>query len=195
MSIVSIIKFISIVVWIFPAIRQYKNRYFYFFLILASLDFIMIVFRAINHSGSNLPIIFFICLMIVSLVQKDKIKQVLLWIVPIYIIVSIAALYLNDRYFELYVSMILTIVIFYIFVRTFFNHAIIHQEINLFLLMLVFYMALNIFKKLNILIAAYEGAFFYYSTYAFQLLIGIFFSIYSFNNPKLNIKIASKKEI
>ena len=132
-------------------------------------------------------------LLILSLVERDKIKQILFWIVPFYIIVFILSVYFNDRYFELYILMFLSIIIFYIFINDFFNYTIVHQEINIFLFMLTFYQALTIFKRLNILAKVYEGAFLYYITLAFQLLIGIFFSLYSFNNTKLNIKIASKE--
>ena len=181
------------VVWIFPAIKQYKNKYFFFFLILALSSFFIIATRFIFNTNSNLPVIFIGCLIIISLVRKDKIKHVLFWIVPFYIIVFIIALYLNNRFFELYVSLFLMLAVFYIIVTDFFNFSIVHQEINIFLSTLMFYMALTIFKKLNVLVTVYEGMFFYFITSAFQLLIGVFFSLYSFDNTKLNIKITSKK--
>src|SRR3989304_3856823 len=75
MNLFQIIYLIEIVIWFLPPIRQYKNNYFYFFLILAITE----IFAFITYKIFELPTIItyaiFSYFLSLSLIDKKTLKK------------------------------------------------------------------------------------------------------------------------
>jgi hypothetical protein len=176
-DILKLLYFVSIIVWIFPAIRNYKGEFFDFFLILALIDPIAIIYGLLTKT--SIPgwlTVLFAYLLIVSLLSEENIKDLkyILIIIPILFVVLIP--FLNKKYF-LGFLVIENIILFLFFLKFLIVDYVNNKRIKLFFLMLVFYELTVILKFFNIIIGFADAYGFYFVTSIAQIIFGLFFSI------------------
>jgi hypothetical protein len=172
-----LLYFASIIVWILPAIRNYKGEFFDFFLILALIDPIALLYGFITKT--SIPVwltVLFAYLLIVSLLSEENIKDLkyILIIIPILFVVLIP--FLNKKYF-LGFLVIENIILFLFFLKFLIVYYVNNKRIKLFFLMLVFYELTVILKFFNIIIGFADAYGFYFVTSIAQIIFGLFFSI------------------
>lgn len=194
MKIALIILYVSMFVFLFPPIRQYKGQYFYFFLALALEDPIArLLIGTIGIYQIKVHIIFSI-LLIYSVLNIKKMRFYILFGIPILIIAIIGLLFVDLSNKENFSSLrviigFIHIGIFFIFVKK----AIIllrdNLSINLFQLMLILYESSIILKFFIFVLSIKQGILFFFITSAFELLLGLFFAFYREENPKLTFHI------
>lgn len=177
MSFAYIAIYASMIIWLFPAIRQYKTNLFYFFLILALEDptchlttkLLGLFDTTYIHSLASL-------LLFYSIEFKwDDIKKN--WILNVILIVGFA-LWL----FMLPNHLLLVIIIHSLILGKFIKYIVIrlhnYSETNLFYLILIFY-ELTILVNLIVFLSENNiGYMLHYITLAFQFLIAIFFIVF-----------------
>ncbi|MCX7876522.1 MAG: hypothetical protein N2321_10205 [Melioribacteraceae bacterium] len=172
-----LVYFSGIIVWILPAIRQYKTEFFDFFLILALIDPVAVVYG--YFAKASIPLwltTLFAYLLIISLLSEDNIKKLryILILIPIVFMISIP---LIQREYFLYLIITENIIIFIFFLKFLITHYVNHQKINLFYFMLCFYELTVILKLSNLIIGFSNAILFYFFTGIAQIIFGFFFSI------------------
>ena len=187
MAIVVIIQRISIFFWLLPPIRQYKERFFIYFLILALSDPLNLVALHILHISNYYIHPIAGVLLIYSIdFSLNNIKRY--WYFHILFIAAfIAGLFLIPNRIQLMLFLHFIILIKFMKIAFISLHK--FNTINIFLFVLVFYELLAVINFLVFLNDFDIKVIFYYSTIFFESIIAIFFTIFKENNPHLKISL------
>lgn len=181
MSLTDIIKllyFASLIVWILPPIRQYKSYMFDFFLVLAVIDPATFLYGLITKS--NLPlwlIALFIYLLFISIVTEEFLKKLKYVFIALPLLFVTSIPYMSTKYYHiLFVSM--DLVLLFVFLKWLITSYVESKKLNIFYLMLVFYMLTIILKFFNLIIGFADASAFFIITTIAQIAFGLFFSIF-----------------
>ena len=172
-----LIYFISIIIWVLPALRQYKTEFFDFFLILALIDPLAILYGVLTRSSiPSWVTVFFAYLLIISLLSENNIKKLryILIIIPVIYVLSIPFI---DRKFSFVIILIENIILFLFFLKFLITDYVNHQRTKVFFLMLCFYELTVILKVFNLIMGFSNAYSFYFITSIAQIIFGLFFSI------------------
>jgi hypothetical protein len=188
MNLANFVIYISSFAWIFPIFRQYKTRFFYFFLILGLSDPINLLCVLELNVKSGLVHSIASLLLFYSINHSEKKTRFSYTDMLVVILFLSTTVFLAELYF---ITIGIHILILARFIQLF--TIILHQktEINIFCAGLVFYEITVVIKLAIYLSGTYSGVLFSYITLAFQLLIAIFFTIYREDNPHLRVKLKS----
>lgn len=183
-----LIATLSIIVWLFPPIRQFKGKFFFYFLILALLDPLLELIHLFIHLN---PIEFYSIgnlLLIISLLSFSKLQKYMGYLILITIITTWLSFSLGIR--EVIMIIILEHLVILIFLlRVTLLDINDNRHINLFYIILDFYILSIIFKFFGTLIDLRFSLFYFYITSAFEILIGTFFILYNEkNSPKVKLR-------
>jgi hypothetical protein len=187
MLIAKIITYASIFVWLLPAIRQYKGKYFYYFLILALSDPLNIFFvNVLNvpnyffHSIAGILLFYSIGTSTQSFLKYWKFNL-------LFILVFLFTLFTLPNL--LFLILILHVLILSIFIKQ--SVILLHQsgELNYFLLVLIFYEITVLLKVIVFISGTDTGIMFFYLTLSFQILVALFFTIFREESSILTIKL------
>ncbi|KAF0140500.1 MAG: hypothetical protein FD122_2394 [Stygiobacter sp.] len=179
---------VSIVVWLITPIRQYKTRYFWFFLTLGLADPVSIIAARNFHIVSAQFYVPFDILLFFSVIEYKKIT---FYKILFYIVIVGFGCYSFFHFWE-YGSYFFTTVMFFvlvILVKQSFQFIVERGSINIFHVVLVFYQALNAFKSLALLLNFSTGVWFFCISTAIQIFIGAFFALYREDDPRLLIEV------
>lgn len=193
----NILIYVSILVWIFPVIKQYGTRYFFFFLVLGISDIIVVGIKLLFNSNTIILYIFFNSILFISFFNSGKIKKYVVFVCLVYFVFLIVILTVDDLNigdFGYSGLLFLLIGIFSFWVSYFFHYLLRYNKINIPLLVLVLYEVISIFKVINWMFYFYEFGFYIYTASAFQILIGLFFSFFSVEDNRLNINVRIKNK-
>ena len=181
---------ISMIVWIFPAIRQYRGNFFYYFLILAVTDPVGQLWYFFTGPSS---FTYVYCINSLLLYYSIDLKnQSILgnWVSKLTsLLIIVIALLLNTNYHLIII--VLHIIILFKFIKLISVKLFNENELNLFYLVLILY-ELTIIVKMSIIIIHTEiGSIFFQITLAFEMLIAVFFMIFREDNSKIIINLKS----
>ena len=184
--------YLSPFVWIFPVIRQYKERFFYFFLTLAVFDPIgALIWLLFKFHTSPFQPLFVSYVLLITLLDHKTIKNYKYLVAIGFILCVIIPSIIGFRYLFYLGIVIIHILIVYLMIRLFAEKGISRKGINIFYLNLLLYELLNLFKFYNIFVGL-ENAYTYATiTSIFQIAIGIFFSIFKESSPQNIIKFSN----
>ena len=187
MLIAKIITYASIIVWLLPAIRQYKGKYFYSFLILALSDpltfFSGEVLQVPNyffHSIAGILLFYSIGTSNQSFLKYWKFNL-------LFILVFLFTLFTVPNL--LFLILILHVLILSKFIKQ--SVIRLHQsgELNYFLLVLIFYEITVLLKVIVFISGTDMGILFFYFTVSFQILVALFFTIFREDSSILTLKL------
>ena len=188
MPVEKIIVYISTFFWLFPPFRQYKGRYFYYFLILALSDPLAIIGVSLIgipyhfiHSVAGL-------LLLYSFDSIEYVKKYMLANM-IFVLAFFLFLFLLDNL--LYLILTLHLLILYRFLRLSLLNTFSKNELNIFLLVLVFYEISAIVNLIVFISKTNLGFVFYYLTLSFQILVAIFFTVFREDSSILKLKFST----
>ena len=188
MTIASIITYISIFIWIFPALRQYRESYFYFFLVLALSDPVNIIcVHALGvfpnyyvHSVAGLLLLYSIGFKLENLLR--------FWYANIvFIIFFLIALFSIENL--LFIILFSHFLILIKFIKILMLKLYQSGEFNWFYLALIFYEITVILKVIVFISGTEIGILYFYLTLAFQFLVAIFFTIFREENSLFHFKL------
>lgn len=187
MNLALTILYISTIAWVFPIFRQYRSNLFYFFLFLGICDPLSMLAVTIFHIKNELiaviiaPILFYA-------INIDRKKPFSINKSEIFVfILAYSLLFILKDY-----NIILLILHTLITIRVIYKNIIelhLNQKVNLFHLVLAFYMISSVASLIIYLNGNFQGLVLFYTNLAFQTLIAIFFSIFNEDNPKLTFKV------
>ena len=178
------------IVWIFPAIRQYRGNFFYYFLILAATDPVSRLWYFFTAPSSYAYVYCISSLLLYYSIDLRNIKILDNWVSKLtLLLIFIAALLLNTNYHLIII--VLHIIILFKFIKLISVKLFNENELNLFYLVLILY-ELTIIVKMSIIIIHTEiGSIFFQITLAFEMLIAVFFMIFREDNSKIIINLKS----
>ncbi len=176
--------------WVFPAFRQLKGRYEAFFVLLAFEGLISSLIRlyhipnVINYLQVGTSFLLPLCLF-------DRNRKSAFDYVYIIISILIMAVIIPEHKIALLVItlIILHLFIFTVFLKDFVWETVTNNSFNLYFVMLIIY-------ELSILVRLFYaangtsmGLYYYVVLTILEIVIGIFFTIFRENNPKLKIQL------
>lgn len=177
-------------IWILAAVRQYKTRYFYYFLFNALCDPLgMIYERTINHSN-NIPV--YLILSYFTFMALFSFKQIkghlIFWLLPLLFLIVYLTLYV-----QLHVWFILLMIchLFILFRLLYDLLKQLYEEklFDIFISVIIFYELTNLTKIGSIVTGLNSHVFYYYLlTNVFVTFIGIFFIVSKYGASKLFLK-------
>ncbi len=186
---------IGIVVWLVIPIRQYKTRYFWFFLILGLTDPVSFIAAKSFHTTSAQKFyVFFDILFFFSVIEYKKITALKI----LFYLAIIGLGYFSFTHYWEYGDFFITAILFLVLIillRQSFQFVIKKGCINIFHVGLVFYQALSVFKFLNLLLFFSTGIWFFFLSTAVQILLGVFFAMYREDDPRFLIRVTETKQV
>lgn len=187
MKIALVITYLSVFFWLFPPFRQYKERFFIYFLIMAIMDPINLLYVQVL-GGKNLIVFTIGSILLFYSINFSLNILKKFWYVNVLFIALIILFFLyipNLRLLIILLHLLIFIKFFKIGVITLHKY----NSVNIFLLALIFYELSIIINELVFLSNYNIKVIFFYTTIFFQILIAIFFTIFKEDNPRLNIKL------
>jgi hypothetical protein len=192
MKLALIIYYVSTVAWVFPMFRQYKSDLFYFFLFLGLCDPLSIIAgKVLSLPGETLAVIFAPILFYTINVDRKKPFKISKLEIFVFVL-AYSLIFLIDN-----LNIIILLIHTLVAIRAIYRIIIdLHykQKINIIRVVLAFYMITSVASHVVFLNEEYQGWILFYTNLAFQVLIAIFFSIFSENNPKMNIQLVQSAE-
>ena len=186
--------FASIVVWLFPPIRQYKTRYFWFFLTLGLADPVCTV---LSNSFQIIVYQLYIPLTILFFFSVIEYKKITIYKVLFYFAIvgmGCFSFFHVWEYGVFFFSAVLFLVLV-VLIRQSFQFVVERGSINIFHVVLVFYQALNVFKSSALLLNFSTGVWFFFISTALQIFIGIFFALYREDDPRFLVRVMDAKQV
>lgn len=192
MKLALLIFYISTVAWVFPIFRQYKSDLFYFFLFLGLCDPLSIIAgKVLSLPGETIAVIF--APILFYTINVDRKKPFKISKLEIFVFILAYTLIFTIDNLNMIILLVHTLIairaIYRIIIDLHYN-----QKINLVRAVLAFYMITSVASHVVFLNEEYQGWILFYTNLAFQVLIAIFFSIFSENNPKMNIQLVQPAE-
>ena len=189
MNFIYIIAYISILIWAIIPFRQIGNNYFYYFLLFAAIDPIMLFFRIGLHSTTNYFYLPYSYLIWLSIQNGSFIKKYRFLLFVIFILISLVSIdhFVMDKFF-LFMGLI-HLVIFLKFIKDFIIDFIRNNILNIFLIVLAFYEITIITKNFNILSGITNAHVYFVITTFFEILIGLFFCIFRSDDNRLILQL------
>jgi hypothetical protein len=182
-----IFLYLSMIFWIFPAIRQYRTELFGYFLVYALTDPLSIVTHQLMSFTYHDPIYsLFNFLLLFSILWLFKYKYSIRILIAVVFSLSLFSFF-SDYIFEYTLSISIHLIITAFFIRRTFIFIANYGKVNIFHLFLLLEEISIILKMSAVLISIKTGTIYYLATGAFEILIAIFFTIYREDNPKLHI--------
>ena len=192
MEINRIIVYSSIVMWLLPPFRQYRGKYFYFFLVLGLEGLSTQLFRYLNMDLYKVYDIVNIVVLL-TLISVTSIKKY--WYL-FFILLTIILLinYTSDPKLETIGIILGHTFIFYIFLKNVAIDYYRNDSLRTSFIILLLYEMTAILKFFFVYRNIHLGLTFFYLTTAFENFIAIFFTIYKVEeSPSIKLVLSPPK--
>ncbi len=182
--------YLGVIVWAIVPIRQFKTKYFFYFLFWVSADIATLLARLVFHSGTNFfyaPCSF---LALCALLEYKYIKKYLIPSTILFIIICAISIDTSIRGIPEFQRMgisicIIHLMILLVFLKQFITAYIKKNLINIFLIILIFSEIMTVTKFLNYLTGFTNDYLYYNITNSFEIIFGVFFVIFKADNKRL----------
>ena len=182
--------YIAIVAWLIPPIRQFKQSLYKYFLVLALTDPIGIILGKLLQFPPYLFYNFSSIVLLFSVFEYKNINKKIIISSIILLIISYLASKSPNKY-TFYFIIFINFLILLIFLKRTLLFVIDNSLINIFHMILLLYQTTSILKMLSVVENFSSGVYYYAITNIFQILIAIFFSIFTENDKRLYFNIKS----
>ena len=184
---------LSILTWGIIPFRQFKKKFFIFFLILALMDPIIITAFLLFHVDPLRIYVPLVLLSIYSLFEVKTIKKNIFLFILI-IASSLVFSFLGNNELLRICLMFLILVTFIIFFKFALIELYKEEHINIFYFVLCVYEISLLLKFMLEIINIKTGAIFFILSLLFEVFIGTYFIIYNeVTSPKIKLKLSSEK--
>lgn len=188
MRLYHVLLYISIIVWIFPAIRQYKSNLFYYFFILAVTDPFNQLWFIFTKPSPNAYIYCISSLLLYYSIDLRNQRKSDNWVSKLTLILTfIAALLLTTNYHL--ITAVLHVIILFKFIKIITVKLYNENKLNLFYLTLILYELTIVLKMSLIIVITETGIVFFHLTLVFEMLIAVFFIIFREDDSKIIISL------
>lgn len=184
MTIPKLVIYLSILVWIFPPLKQFRGRFFYYFLILALADPITIALRYF-HIEFSLPLYVLVSAGLLISLPRNQIK--FSYLVPVVVLPLILVCFLPSADLMILIGVIHLLILFVLF-KYAINYIFINGKLQIFHLLLVAYETTMMLKFIKIIFELNTGKVDFYFITGFQVILGILFCFIREESPRLALK-------
>lgn len=182
-----IIFYLSLIIWLFPVFRQYKSELFKLFVVLAVSDPLALILTLLSfQSYTFLLSELLVLIMIFILMKRSLISFKLL---SFGIIIVLINLIIHNELVDSSLLIGELVFLFIIVLKLFAEQSIAKKSLNLFYVILLFYYLTVILKILIVIIGTPHANEYFIITTIFQILFGLFFSIFREDDPRLLVKL------
>jgi hypothetical protein len=180
-------------VWLFPPLKQFRGKFFYYFLIQAISD--PIAFTLIKLHYYNIPfyVVKDIFLMLCLWNLETAIKKSY-WIVPVLLLIYYFVYGIDYRIIYLILSVVHIGILYFIF-KMATDDMLELKRVKVFYMVFILYELSLVLKFILQAAAVNLGSIYYFLTAAFDILLGIFFIFVSERNEKFAIPIPDREKI
>jgi hypothetical protein len=176
-DIIKLIFFTSVIIWCLPPIRQYRAYYFDFFLILACIDPIALIYLWITKTSVPPWVyVLFIYLAVLSIYQESILKKYKYIFISLPLILVLTISFQNKTSYNALIIFEL-VVLLLSFLQKLIVYYVNQKKLHIFYLVLVFYILTSILKYFNLIIGFADAVDFFIITSIAQIAFGLFFSI------------------
>ncbi len=182
MKIIYFLAYFSVFVWAIVPFRQYKGKYFLYFLSWVSADIATVPARLIFHSGTNFFYAPFSFLALIALQDIKFIKKY--WVVITILFLGVCYINLNNNMMGTFVS-IIHFFILLIFLKELIMTFVTKNLVKIFLIILIFYEIMTVAKFLNYLTGFTNAYIYFIITSIFEITFGLFFIIFKSDDKRL----------
>lgn len=186
MIIAKLISYLSTFVWIFPPLRQFRGRFFYYFLILAITDPVSKTFHYFRLEWSIPLFLLFSAGLLLSLPGQTRYLR-LPYLIPALILYIAAVYFLQIPDLIILMGILHLMIIFVLFKYTI-NYVFKNGMIQLFHLLLLTYEVSMLLKFINVIFELHAGVVTFNFITGFQVILGILFCFIREESPKLALK-------
>lgn len=185
MPLTELIYNLNVFFWLLPVFRQYRDGYFYYFLVLAISE---PLFLLCLHTLKIYPMYFYLAVSYFSLLAVLYYKK------RLKISFALSALILTIFFYADLLSasagiFLLHFIIFYNILDIFMKETITSQRINLYFVVMLFYEATILLKMAVKIMDFSSGIYFYYIITAFDIFVAIYFIFCNIRtSPKLKLR-------
>ena len=175
-----LIGYSNLAVWLFPPLKQCKGGFFYYFLILAFMDPLVMTGYALFKM--NMFYVYapssFILFLSALYYTRSLSKQTLIYC----LIIIFALLFLPASKSFLYITVFLHFIIFLCFLVVFIRKFFLRNLFYLYFIILIFYQFSIVVKLLLYIFGSRTGIFFLNFLNVLDVLVGFYFIIYNLQN-------------
>lgn len=186
MAIARLIIYLSTFVWIFPPLRQFRGRFFYYFLIIALTDPAAVALHYLRLGWSMPLFVLFSAGLLLSLPQQKRYLK-LPYLIPA-LILYIASVYFLQVSDLIILIGIIHIMIVYVLFKYTVNYVYRNGKVQLFHLLLLTYEISMLLKFINLIFELHAGIINYNFISGFQIILGILFCFIKEESPKLSFR-------
>lgn len=182
--------YISAIIWLIPPVRNNKTTLFYYFLLLAIHDPIKLIFKEIIEY--DLPFEFSLLvayLCFISLIKVENIKKTWLFVLTGMLLLIGATLYFQEYFVNIISLLICDLLIFIVLLKKFAEINVEFRSYSMFYVTLIFYQLTTLIKYSSFIIDTEFANEYFIVTSIFQILFGLFFSIFRENDSRLMVKL------
>jgi|WetSurMetagenome_2_1015567.scaffolds.fasta_scaffold04925_5 hypothetical protein len=184
------IFYTSIFFWLLPAIRHYKKKYFFYFLILALSDPVNILYVRligyplyITYSVAGFALFF-------AITSGNNKNKNLFTYPTLALLLILGTIYIKNL---LYLVLIFHFLILLTFIKTSILSIYLENQVNLFYVALVFYELSVVLNIAMVLGDSDIKVIIFFITLSFQILLAIFFTFFTEKSASLNIHLRQAK--
>ena len=169
-----LISYLSNVFWFLIPIKQYKTRYFNYFVSISILIISAEIIRFMG-SSSNLSLLVLSAISTYFLHNKELLKKNKIKLMLVVLLVSIFSIFIDNKIFDNWLLLFIHLIALLLIIINFFNYSIINKSVTLFYLIFLFNQLLNVLRFINVVSYTQTGFFYFYASLLIQVFIGIFF--------------------
>jgi hypothetical protein len=157
-------------------------------------DLLTMAARFLFHSRTNIFYVICTFLCLLSVQWKDKTKAMKFLIFLLGVITLIFELIGMGYRLEFFLITLADILMVFIFLKGLILKIVIEKGFNIFLACLIFYELTVITKYYAIISNLVTGNIYFFITTVFEVLFGLFFLIFTYDDSRVNIKISNPYE-
>lgn len=190
-KIMSILIYSSMIIWVLSGIRQFPTKYRYFFISIAISDPLNTVLVSFNMMTGNYVFLLTSLLAFYSTIKFDPYgkDKILYFLLPVLMLLTFFITGTTELAF-VFIHVFIFYKVFKIATLDLFDN----KHFGIFKYLLVFYELTVILNVTLRYIEATQYYFLFYATFAFQVLIGLFFVIFREDKTNLEIEIKMLRE-
>lgn len=181
----------SVLFWIGPAIRNYKSSLFPLFLFFAGHDLLVILIKSLSGIVIDTSFSIFLLILVISyFLNLFKLKHKIIFLVLFaFILISGFLWFYVGLTVKLTVLISQIIILLLLVLKKFAEMSIEKNAYSLFYIVLIFYFLTLILKYISIFIGTEHAVEYFIITTIFQILFGLFFSVFREDDSRLLVKL------
>ena len=183
------IKYLIIIIWLFPPFQQYRTKYFLFFLTLLITEFSNILLQIIFKFPSALIYLIGSYLILLCLLDRVLIKRIWYLLFLLLIIILYSFFTYKNQSLDISFLILLHLIIFLRLSFLFISEIGQRNNIKIFLIVFLLYESTIILKFMYVILGFTFAYSYFLITSIFEIIFGLFFSLFKEDNPRIVIRL------